>query len=170
MGLFRCMSSYVSNTSKEGDPTTSLGSLHQCLTILMVNNFFLIPDGNFPPSNSCPLSCCCAPLRGSAPASPSPPTGSYPGAHKRRQSPCAQTYQVLRKQQSPAVAHEGRGHAQWESVTALGIPGSQPWPAAQPLVRTQPLHLYGSLQGSLLNTGCFGKTFAYLPPTSIKSF
>lgn len=44
-----------------------------------------------------------------------------------------------------------------------GLPLSSP-------VRTQPLHLYSSLQGSLLNTGCFGKIFAYLSPTSIKSF
>lgn len=161
------MSSEVLNTPTEGDPTASLGSLLQGLTILTENNFFLIPNGNFPRCNSCPLSCC---FFGSAPVSPSPLAGSYLGICKRWQTSHAQIHQVLRKRLRSAAAHEGRGHMGWESVPALWTPWSQPWPAAQPPVRTRPLHLYGSWQGSLLNSGCFGKTFAYLPPTLIKSF
>lgn len=128
MGLFRAMSSEVLNTPTEGDPTASLGSLLQGLTILMENNFFLIPNGNFPRCNSCPLSCC---FFGSAPVSLSPLTGSYLGICKRWQTSHAQIHQVLRKWLRPAVAHEGRGHMGWESVPTLRTLWSQPWPAAQ---------------------------------------
>ena len=36
------------NASKDGDSTTSLGSLFQCLTILSVKKFFLISNLNLP--------------------------------------------------------------------------------------------------------------------------
>ena len=36
------------NTSREGESTASLGNLCQCLTTIMVKNFFLIPKLNLP--------------------------------------------------------------------------------------------------------------------------
>jgi len=36
------------NTSRDGDSTTSPGSLFQCLTALSVKNFFLISDLHLP--------------------------------------------------------------------------------------------------------------------------
>jgi len=35
-------STYLSNTSRDGDSTTSLGGLFQCLITLLVKKFFLI--------------------------------------------------------------------------------------------------------------------------------
>lgn len=44
--LLRHLSSWVLNISEEGDPTTCLGNLLQCLTTIMVKRFF-IPNWNF---------------------------------------------------------------------------------------------------------------------------
>ena len=43
------------NTSRDGDSTTSLGSLFQCLTTVSVKKFFLISNLNFPWHNLRPL-------------------------------------------------------------------------------------------------------------------
>ena len=44
------------NVSKDGAPTTSLGSLWQCLTTLTVKNLFLISSLNLPSSSLKPWS------------------------------------------------------------------------------------------------------------------
>jgi len=41
-------SKWFLNTSRDGDSTTSLGSLFQCLTTLSVKKFFLISNLNLP--------------------------------------------------------------------------------------------------------------------------
>ena len=41
-------STHLLNTSRDGDSTTSLGSLFQCLITLSVKKFFLISNLNFP--------------------------------------------------------------------------------------------------------------------------
>jgi len=45
-----------SNLSRDGDSTTVLGSLVQCLTTLSIKKFFLIPNINLPWRNLRPLS------------------------------------------------------------------------------------------------------------------
>jgi len=50
------------NTSRDGDSTTSLGSLFQCLTTLSVKKFFLISNLKLPlvqleVISSCPITC-----------------------------------------------------------------------------------------------------------------
>ncbi|KAK4828289.1 hypothetical protein QYF61_024954 [Mycteria americana] len=49
------MSTRPLNTSRDGDSTTSLGSLFQCLTTLLVKKFFLISNLNFPWCNLRPF-------------------------------------------------------------------------------------------------------------------
>lgn len=49
-------STYLSNISRDSDFTTSLGSLFQCLTTLLVRNFFLIFNLNCPWCNLRPFS------------------------------------------------------------------------------------------------------------------
>ena len=44
----KCPSRHFLNTSRDGDSTTSLGSLFQCLTTLPVKKFFLISNLNLP--------------------------------------------------------------------------------------------------------------------------
>jgi len=46
--LLRVPSNLALNTAREGASTASLGNLGQCLTTLMVKNFFLISDLNLP--------------------------------------------------------------------------------------------------------------------------
>ena len=48
-------STYFLNTSREGDSTTSLGNLFQCLITLSVQKFFLISNLNLPWCNLRPL-------------------------------------------------------------------------------------------------------------------
>jgi len=48
-------STRVVNPSRDGDPTTSLGSLFQCLTTLSVKTFFLISNLNLPRRSLRPL-------------------------------------------------------------------------------------------------------------------
>ena len=53
------MSTCFSNTSRDGDSTTSLGSLFQCLTTLSLKNFFLISNLNLTQLEaiaSCPIT------------------------------------------------------------------------------------------------------------------
>ena len=53
--LHRTASRCVLNTSREGDSTTSLGSLCQCCITLRVKKFFLMFSWNFLCFNLCPL-------------------------------------------------------------------------------------------------------------------
>jgi len=46
--LLRAPSNLALSTAREGAATASLGSLGQCLTTLMVKNFFLISNLNLP--------------------------------------------------------------------------------------------------------------------------
>jgi len=46
--LLRAPSNPALNTSREGAATTSQGNLFQCLTTLLVKNFFLIANLNLP--------------------------------------------------------------------------------------------------------------------------
>lgn len=117
----------------------------QGLTILLVNNLFLTPKGNFPPSNSCPLSRCCAPCRGSAPPFACPLAGSYPGACKKMtDSSCPD----LQGTQETAETSCG---TQVQRICLVGkhshcrTPISKHCPAIQTLVRTLLLWLYVSL-------------------------
>ena len=48
IGYLSTTSKWFLNTSRDGDSTTSLGSLFQCLTTLSANNFFLISNLNLP--------------------------------------------------------------------------------------------------------------------------
>ena len=50
------------NTSNDGDSTTSLGSLCQCLTIFSVKTFFLISNLNLPWCNLRPLALILSPV------------------------------------------------------------------------------------------------------------
>jgi len=45
------------STSRDGDSTTSLGSLFQCLTTLSVKKFFLISHLDFPPEQLEAIAC-----------------------------------------------------------------------------------------------------------------
>ena len=47
--VLRAPSKLALNTSREGAATAALDKLFQCLTILMVKNFFLISNLNLPP-------------------------------------------------------------------------------------------------------------------------
>jgi len=46
--LLRAPSNLALNTAREGAATAPLGNLFQCLTTLMVKNFFLISNLNLP--------------------------------------------------------------------------------------------------------------------------
>ena len=54
--LHRTLSRRVLNTSREGDTTTSLGSLFQCSITLRVKKFFLMFRWNFLCFSLCPFS------------------------------------------------------------------------------------------------------------------
>ena len=54
--LLKAPSNLALNTSMEGAATTYLGNLFQCLTILIVKNFFLISNLNLPSVSLKPLS------------------------------------------------------------------------------------------------------------------
>ena len=75
-------STHFFNTSRDGDSTTSLGSLLQCLTTLSVYKFFVISNLNLPWRNlrpyqsPAPLQSCLAQQR--APQSQLPLLGSCP--------------------------------------------------------------------------------------------
>ena len=53
--LLKALSSLALNTAREGAVTASLGNLCQCLTTLMVKNFFLISNVNLPSFTLKPL-------------------------------------------------------------------------------------------------------------------
>ena len=53
--LLRAPSNPPLNTAREGVSTTSLGNLLQCLSTLMVKNFFLISNPNLPSFSLKPL-------------------------------------------------------------------------------------------------------------------
>jgi len=50
-------STHLLNISRDGDSATSLGSLFQCLTTLLVKKFFLITNLNLPWHNLRPFPC-----------------------------------------------------------------------------------------------------------------
>ncbi|KAK4828307.1 LOW QUALITY PROTEIN: hypothetical protein QYF61_025319 [Mycteria americana] len=54
--LLKAPSNLASNISRDGVPTTSLGNLFQCLTILILENFFLISNLNLPSFSLKPLT------------------------------------------------------------------------------------------------------------------
>ena len=64
-------SKWFLKTSRDGDSTTSLGSLFQCLATLSVKKFFLITNLNLPLCNlrPFPLSCCLSAVRRDQPRS-----------------------------------------------------------------------------------------------------
>jgi len=53
--LLKATSNLALNTAREGAPTASLGNLCQCLTTLIVKNFFLMASTNLPSFSSKPL-------------------------------------------------------------------------------------------------------------------